>query len=303
MSIQHDWLLEFGRLTALAERCSAEGQMNLNKLLEAVVYSKIRQAGWHYRPEVTPASMRSELDTSLRILKQEGASADLISAFETGLQALSENRHGDLLYTEAPDVFVCRTCGHVALGSAPSRCPVCGAWPGRFRKFVAFFNQDNLEPMNPVEIFAMLAKSAWDLRLLVADLSAEVTSKVPPGSDWSIHEHVKHFADAQDMLDTRIDLMLTCDNPNLSALAVYELAQEADQHPATTQDILSSFCDKRAKCVEKLGSIPLRDLWRTGSHPEFGQLTILRQSAYMAFHEQSHLPEIEALRKWAISSQ
>lgn len=40
-----------------------------------------------------------------------------------------------------------------------------------------------------------------------------------------------------------------------------------------------------------------RDLWRTGRHPEFGQLTVLRQAAYMAFHEQTHLPEVEALRR------
>ena len=297
MNMQQAWFLELGRLTALAERFSSEGQMNLNKLLEAAVYSQVRRMGWHYRPEVTLATMDSEFESSLRFLKQEGNSPTLITALETGLQALNENRHGDLLFTESPDVFVCRTCGHIALGSAPNHCPDCGAWAGRFRKFVAFFNQDNLEPTNPIEIIAMLAQNAEDLRRLVADLNEDVTSKAPSANEWSIHEHVKHFADTQDMLDTRIELMLNHDNPNLTALAVYELSKQEEQRPLTTQDILSSFCDKRAKCVEKLESIPLKDLWRTGSHPEFGQLTIIRQSAYMAFHEQSHLPEIEALRK------
>ena len=33
-----------------------------------------------------------------------------------------------------------------------------------------------------------------------------------------------------------------------------------------------------------------------GWHQEFGQITVLRQIAYMANHEQTHLPEIEALR-------
>jgi rubrerythrin len=297
MNMQQDWFLELGRLTALAERFSSEGQMNLNKLLEAAVYSQVRRMGWHYRPEVTLATMDSELESSLRFLKQESNSPTLITALETGLQALNENRHGDLLFTEAPDVFVCRTCGHIALGSAPDHCPDCGAWAGRFRKFVAFFNQDNLEPTNPMEIIAMLAQNAEDLRRLVADLNEDVTSKAPSANEWSIHEHVKHFSDTQDMLDTRIELMLNHDNPNLTALAVYEFAKQEEQRPSTTQDVLSTFCDKRANCVSKLESLPLKDLWRTGSHPEFGQLTIIRQSAYMAFHEQSHLPEIEALRK------
>jgi len=297
MNSQKNGLLELGRLVALAERFSSEGQMNLNKLIEAAVYSQVRRMGWRYRPEVTLATLKSELESGLRFLKQENDSPTLITTLEIGLQALTEHRHGDLLFTEAPDVFVCRTCGHIALGSAPNRCPDCGAWSGRSRKFVAFFNQDNFEPTNPMKIIALLARNAEDLRWLVAGLSEEATTKAPSANDWSIHEHVKHFSDTQEMLDARIELMLNHDNPNLTALAVYEFAKQEEQRPSTTQNVLSAFCDKRANCVAKLESLPLKDLWRTGSHPEFGQLTIIRQAAYMAFHEQTHLPEIEALRK------
>ena len=31
-------------------------------------------------------------------------------------------------------------------------------------------------------------------------------------------------------------------------------------------------------------------------HSEFGRITVIRQVAYLAYHEQTHLPEIEALR-------
>lgn len=143
----------------------------------------------------------------------------------------------------------------------------------------------------------MLARNAEDLGRLVVDLSEEVTSKAPSANEWSIREHVKHFSDTQDMLDTRIELMLNHDNPDLAALAVYELAKQEEQLAPTTQGTLSLYCEKRARCVAKLKSMPLQDLWRTGNHPEFGQLTIIRQSAYMAFHEQTHLPEIESLRR------
>ena len=61
------------------------------------------------------------------------------------------------------------------------------------------------------------------------------------------------------------------------------------------QGILEIFCQKRGSCVTRLRKRPLSDMYRTGSHPEFGELTILRQAAYMAFHEQVHLPEIEAI--------
>jgi len=297
MNLRNDWPYELGRLVALAERCASEGQMNLNKLVEAAVYAHVRRAGWQFRPQISAATLPPELQAGLQFLKQADAAPELVAALEIGRQALAGHRHADLLLTEAPDVFVCRTCGHVALGAPPDRCPDCGAWPGRFRKFVAFFNGDNIEPVNPVEVLAMLTRNAEDLSHLVEGLSEEAASRAPAGSDWSIRDHVAHFSDTQDMLDTRMELMLTEDNPELTAIPVFEFATDAERHPASARALLAAFRAKRARCVARLEALPLKDLWRTGRHPEFGQLTILRQAAYLACHEQTHLPEVEALRK------
>jgi hypothetical protein len=213
------------------------------------------------------------------------------------LLALQAERGGDMMYDEAPDVFVCRICGHAALGQSPNRCPDCDAWPGRFRKFVAFFNRDNIEPLNPRTVLDLLADNGNELERLVDGLSEETMNRQPARDVWSIQDHIAHFYDTQEMLDTRVDLMLNHENPDLAAMAVYELATEADRHPATARGILESFCRKREACVTRLRERPFSDIYRMGSHPEFGELTILRQAAYMAFHEQVHLPEIEALRQ------
>jgi hypothetical protein len=60
MYTHDDWTLDIGRLIALAERFASEGQMNLNKLLEAAVYAEVRRFGWRYRPQVTLTTMQSE---------------------------------------------------------------------------------------------------------------------------------------------------------------------------------------------------------------------------------------------------
>jgi rubrerythrin len=297
MAQESETMPGLARLAAAAERFSSEGKMNLNKLVEAALYASVRRAGWRYRPLVTVDTMQGELDASVHALRQKGLSPELLTALETGLKALVEHRQDDLLIEEAPDVFVCRTCGYAALGSPPDHCPDCGAWPGRFRKFVAFFNGDNFEPTDPTEVLALLARNADTLLALVGDLSEDVTSRKPADNAWSIHEHVAHFYDTQELLDTRIDLMLAHDNPELTALAVYEFATKLDRHQTSTQAILSAFQDRRARCVARLESLPLKDWWRSGWHPEFGHLTILRQTAYMAQHEQTHFPDIEALRR------
>jgi len=294
---ENDWMREISRLTALAERLADEGQMNLNKLVEAAIYAKIRQAGWRYRPQVTKISMQTELETAIRELREEGLSPELLAVLEEGLRALVEQDPEVLMYEEAPDAFVCRTCGFLSLVSAPERCPECGSWPGRFRTFVSVFNMDNQQPIDPVEVFGLLTRNAEDLRRLVANLSEEQLNRKPNSVDWSLRDHIAHFYDTQEMLDERVELMLQQENPKLEALAAYAIATDEQRHPPSAQVMLAEFDARRRKCVARLEALPFKDLWRAGWHQEFGRITILRQAAYIAYHEQTHLPEIEALRK------
>jgi hypothetical protein len=290
-------LYGIGQLTSLAERLADEGQMNLNKLVEAAAYSMSRRSGWMHRPEISTDMMQDELADAVRNLRQSDVSSELIDAMEIGLRALQMDRGGDMMRDEAPDIFVCRKCGHANLDKPPDHCPDCGAWPGRFRKFVAFFNRDNIEPLNPTVVLDLLAENGDELARLVGGLSEETMNRQLADNAWSIRDHIAHFYDTQEMLDTRVDLMLEYDDPDLAAMAIYEFATEADRHPDTAQGTLETFHQNREACVARLREQPLSNLYRTGRHPEFGDLTILRQAAYMAYHEQVHLPEIEALRR------
>jgi hypothetical protein len=162
---------------------------------------------------------------------------------------------------------------------------------------VAVFNMDNYEPINPVEVIQLFARNAEDLAGLVEGLPEETLTKTAAENEWSIRDHVAHFYDAQEMLDTRLELMLKHEDPELQALAIYENAAEEEGRPAATEDMLHQFLELRRQSIELLEGLPLRDLWRTGRHSEFGRMTIIRQVAYLAYHEQTHLPEIEALRR------
>ena len=288
---------EIGRSIALSERFASEGEMNLSKLLDAAVYADVRRSGWMHRPAVTRATMEVELRTTIERLKARHADAGLIGALELGAAKLAREDHRDMLVEEAPDVFVCRTCGHVALARPPAHCPDCGSWPGRSRRFVPVFNADNAEPTDPMDVLALLAANAADLERLTGDLTEEVCARRPSPDAWSIREHIAHFYDAQETLDDRIDRMLRDDDPDLTVLSMFELAAQEGLHPPTAAETLAAFMRKRATCVARLEALPLRDLWRTGRHAEFGRITVLRQANYMACHEQTHLPDIEELRQ------
>lgn len=288
-----------GRMVSLAERFADEGQLTLNKLVEAAVYAQSRRAGWQYRPQVTRERMQVELAAVLQDLEQDDFMSDLSAAMKRGLEAMESGRGDAMLRYGAPDVFVCRPCGHVALGQAPDRCPDCGAWPGSFREFVAFFKRDNMQPVIPNDVLDLLESNAANLAMLVEGLSEEAMNRDLVSGAWSIRDHIAHFYDTQQMLDTRVNLMLDHDDPDLEAMAVSELATQADRHPPTARGILQAFVEARSKTVAALRARPLDDLYRTGQHSSFGQLTIIRQASYMVFHELDHLPEIEKLSRQA----
>ena len=292
-----DWITNIARVSAAADRSADEGYMNLNKLLEAGIYSQIKRAAWNYEPKVTRQTLPAELKTSLSFLAEHNSDQDLLAVIEKGYQGIIDQRATDFLDSEAPDIFVCRTCGYLSFSEPPDHCPDCGSWPGRFRKFVAVFNMDNYEPINPMGVIQLFAQNAEDLTGLVNGLSEDVLTKKPGQDEWSLRDHVAHFYDAQEMLDTRLDLMLKHEDPELEAMAIYENAAKDQGRSDSTHDMLEQFLAHRRQSIATLEGLPLKDLWRTGRHSEFGRITIIRQVAYLAYHEQSHLPEIEDLRQ------
>ena len=292
---------DLGRLLALAEMLAEEGQMNLNKLIEAVVFAQLRQAGWRQMAGRAGNDLLEEFKEARRLLESADHGLDLLAALRAGCKHLEEGTSGDLAIEAAPDAFVCRSCGHLSLGEAPAHCPDCGAWPGRFRRFVAMFNGDNYEPVDPTLILDLLVDNAERLAELTESLSEDLLSRKPNGDTWSIREHVSHFYDTQEMLERRMELILSREEPDLSAAAPYISATENEGRPSSTCEILESFCKRRKASVARLRTQSLKDLWRSGNHPEFGRISLLRQICYFAFHEQTHLPAVEALRNRYLS--
>lgn len=295
---QVDWANKIARLSALANRFGAEGQINLHKLMEAAIYAETRRTGWTHQPEVTPETMGQELEAIIDDLEGDGFAPDFITALERGRHALAEGRLP--LIDETPDAYVCRTCGHIAVTQPPDRCPGCGAWPRRFRHFLGTFN---LEAPDPLETLAALAEAPDVVKVLIAGLSEETMTRQPAGGGWSIRDIIQHLDDAQGVLGGRLELMIEQDNPDLTSQAVFAWVGEEERRPPTTREILAAFRETRETIIARLESLPLKDWWRTGQHEEFGTVTILHQASYFAFHEPYHFPQIEALRRQFVGAE
>jgi len=287
-----EWGDSLVHLLALASRLEGEGQYNIAKLLRGAADAMARRAAYQLKLPSDTAKLSGEIERAVAVLSTLEVGADLVSALKRGGAAMAQGRLP--LINETPHAYVCRTCGHTALGEPAAKCPTCGAWPATFQQFLPVYWLDDLEPFAALET---LRQTPAEVAALLDGLSENALTRQPKGGGWSIREVVSHLRDAQGVLSARLDLMLQEENPRLTSQAVFEWATREEARPPTTQEIFDTYSVSRCETIDRLESIPLKDWWRIGQHEEFGPVTLRQQASYFAAHESTHLPQIESLRR------
>ena len=274
--------------------------VNLQKLLEALVYSVIRVQARPYKRRDDAAVRIQEVATLLSQIPVEVIAPAFQKVLKLALERYQIDPSGDLTYAEAPDIFVCRSCGQATVGEAPQECPVCGSSFGVFRRFQGIFNGDNSEPENPSALLDMLDQNVVQVDSLVSGLRESECTQHPFPGRWSIREQIAHFYDTQTLLDRRVSLMLVEDEPLLSSAAPYEKATEAEGRPNSTAELFRAYKEARSAFTTRLREGAPTELWRRGHHEDFGIVSIMHQVKYFACHEQAHMGSIATLRKAVI---
>jgi hypothetical protein len=284
------WQDTLTHLLALASKLEGEGQYNVAKLARGAAETMARKAAFNVPMPSARSELVGEVEKAIRALSALDADPELVDALERGAAALAQGRL--TMIDEAPHPHVCRTCGHLMLGEPAAKCPVCGAWPATFKRFLPVYWLDALEPFDAIE---KLRQTPLEVAVLLEGLPEEVLSQSPPDGGWAIRNTVSHLRDAQGVLSFRLGLLLEEDNPTLESKAVFEWATSEEERPPTTREIFDTYNASREDTLNRLETIPLTDWWRTGQHEEFGTVSLRQQVSYFASHELTHLPQIEAL--------
>ena len=286
------WSETLVRLLALANRLEGEGQLNVAKLARAGAESLLRKSAYQPDQPIEKDRLAAEVKTAVAALAALEIDQARLAALRLGADARAAGRL--TMYHETPDVYVCRTCGHVALSEPQANCPTCDAWPGTYLRFPPVYWLDALDPFGALEA---LRQTHLSVAALLGGLSEAELAQPPADGGWSLRNVISHLGDAQGLLSYRLDLMLDQDNPPLESKAVFEWATADGERPDATREVLEGYRGSRQRMLARLEIIPLADWWRSGQHEEFGRVTIRQQASYFATHEVTHLPQIEALIK------
>lgn len=277
-------------LLALAARLEGEGQYNIAKLARAGAESLIRRSAYQRRMPREKDALVREIAVVVSTLSSLGMNDALTGALDRGKVAMAEGRLP--LMQDTPHAYVCRTCGEVVLEAPPGKCPVCGARAGTFKAYLPVYW---LDALGSDEALEMLKHNPGEVAMLIEGLSEEQLASIPSGEGWSIRNAIAHLRDAQGVLHSRLEQLLSQENPVIESLAVFDWAQRESDRPPTTQEIFDTYRDSRERTVAILENLPLVEWGRSGQHREFGTVTVQQQASYFAVHELTHFAQIESI--------
>ena len=286
-----EWTDILVHLLALASRLEGEGQYNLAKLARAAADSLSRQAAYQVAVPSAAEALAADIKQTAEALARLGVDAEVVSAMAQGADVMAGG--GVPLFSLTPHPHVCRTCGHVTLGEPAAHCPTCDAWPDTYQRFMPNYWFDALEPPG---ILATLRQTPVEVAALLAGLPEEVVNRAPADGGWAMRNVVTHLRDAQRVFAYRVDLFLTEEHPLLEMKAVWTWAAQEEERPPTTAEIFEVYQTSRAETLARLEDMPLTHWWRSGTHQEFGEVTLRQQASYFAAHERTHLPQMARLR-------
>jgi uncharacterized damage-inducible protein DinB len=281
-----DFSLRLGRL---ARGLEANGYYNIAKLCWALAYADTIKVNSKIGVPTTSVELEHELEFVINTLVATGAPPEILTALQAGRHGVQENR--PILWTEIPEVFVCRHCGEIILGQAVPFCPVCGAHELTLREFTPVYF---LEPLEPYHALTALETAPDELEEYIQALSEAQLTQPIQANDWSIRDLLAHLLVAQGLLAGRVDKILAEENPLLTGVAAWNID---DETALSAGEIFERFRASRQLTVNRLSRLSTVDWLRTAWHDEFGQVTLLQQASYFARHERSHWPQLEAIRQ------
>jgi uncharacterized protein (TIGR03083 family) len=138
-------------------------------------------------------------------------------------------------------------------------------------------------------ILARLRDHAVEVRRLVAGLDEESLSRHTVPGKWSLKELLCHITRVQRVFDSRLDALLSEDNPQIAYYGPEGDILFEEMADRTAAEALDEFLAEREQLLTRLEKLSPADWHRPGRHPEFANYDVNLQMDYLAHHEAHHV--------------
>ncbi len=130
---------------------------------------------------------------------------------------------------------------------------------------------------------------------MIRQAEPAILKRRPSPGKWSIHEQACHLAKVHPLFFSRLDSMLSQDNPEIRS---YDPGRDDPDDALLRTDLdeaLQRFERDRVVLVARLGGLRPEDWKRTPQHDEYNAYSVFIMFRHLALHDMFHAYRIEEL--------
>ena len=124
---------------------------------------------------------------------------------------------------------------------------------------------------------------------IIDGLSDEQIRRPIIAGKWSIFENIVHLQTYQHTFINRVKQILENTNPSFSRYTAEADQEFLDNCGKSTREIMQDMITIRKQMAAEMTGFPPTDLIKTGTHPAFGQMTLMQWLNFFLLHEAHHL--------------
>jgi uncharacterized damage-inducible protein DinB len=162
-----------------------------------------------------------------------------------------------------------------------------------------------MTPDGVEHLIAALERAPAIVVPLVRQADPAILKRRPAPGEWSIHENACHLAEVHPLFFSRLDLLLSQDNPPIKS---YDPGRDDPEDALLHVDLgeaLQRFEHDRRRLVDRLRRLRPEEWTRTARHEEYNAYSVFMMFRHLALHDFHHAYRIEELllrKDWPASS-
>lgn len=133
---------------------------------------------------------------------------------------------------------------------------------------------------------------------IIFDLDEQQLLKEIRPDKWSIHENIAHLARYQLVFMERINKILLTRNPSFGRYKAEDDPEFEGWRTRPTNDLIKQINADREDILRLIEGISETELNKTGTHPVYGNLNIMKWTEFFLLHEAHHLLTIFQLANY-----
>jgi uncharacterized damage-inducible protein DinB len=141
----------------------------------------------------------------------------------------------------------------------------------------------------PSSVSTRLQYQHKSLLEIIDGLTDEQIRRQPTPGKWSIFENIVHLATYQHTFVARVKQLLEGNNPQFGAYSAEADPRFADACHLSTREIMQDLLGLRKEMAAEIINFPDADLMKKGTHPVYGELSLLLWLNFFLLHEAHHL--------------